>query len=193
MSEFKLYFGIIDYDVDDDCRFYLLFSCISTTVEKFKSRIYDKTLVEDKFKDHLRVLEFVEEVDNQIPEWFVKFNTSRYNGEGIYKEYYDYPLINTEAKTKEQLHTLEGLTFCNVDYFATGEGRLTIYMCTTETDEAKIRQTFQDQMKVDDYFMICFEITPAHEIEKQYPEWFRLINAQRTNGFGAFQTYQNLS
>jgi hypothetical protein len=93
----------------------------------------------------------------------------------------------------DELAKFKGLKFGNVDYFATGEGRLTIYYCSTEEDDAKFANDFQQEMKVDDYFMICFEITKPHEILNTYPKYFLDQNEYRTSGFGAFQTYQNLS
>jgi hypothetical protein len=94
---------------------------------------------------------------------------------------------------ENELAKFKGLKFGNVDYIATGEGRLQIYYCSTEQDNAKFAAQFQKEMKVDDYFMICFEITDPIEILNIYPKYFLEQNENRTSGFGAFQTYQNLN
>ncbi len=189
----NLYFGIIDYDVLGDCKFYLLFCCHSTSIDKFKQRVFRKTYVDVKYQGLLKVYKYEELNSSDIPDWFIGFNTYRYNGEGIYKEFFDYPVIDNQDALSIKPHMLDILTFCNVDYFATGEGRLTMYMATSEIDPAKIKKVFKDQLKVDDYFMICFEITDKDEVLDTYPEWFVALNYDRLYGTSCFQTYQNLS
>jgi hypothetical protein len=105
-------------------------------------------------------------------------------------------IVSQQVSANSSLYELskfQGLKFGKVDYFGTGEGRLQVYYCSTEQDDAKFADKFQKEMKVDDYFMICFEITEPCEILNNYPKYFLDQNEYRTSGFGAFQTYQNLS
>jgi hypothetical protein len=89
MAIIMLYYGKIDYDVEGDCKYQLLFCCHSSDPEKVINRIKKATNCEPKYLPYLEIIESIELVD-QIPKWFVDFNQERFNGEGIFKDYKPY-------------------------------------------------------------------------------------------------------
>ena len=189
MSKHDLFYGIIDYDVKDDCKFLMLFCQHTSTDEIFIKNMTRETKVEQKFLSHLKIYNQSDAI-GKIPHWFIDFNKDRYNGEGIFKEYYSYPVIDEDYSKPTDVDTL---TFCEVKYFATGEGYLQIYMATPEKNLEKVRNQFQEEMKVDDYFMIGFDITTTPELKNEYPDWFINMNKSPVKATRFFQTYQNLS